>query len=565
MGAPFSPKADARTGSAAQADLEAEHVRLAVLLQRCADQVEQRLAVGRGGGVGALAAVVHRVDRRLAYQIVLDQRLYQPKEQVGAHRRREQRQRVQPALAVAEQLLKEMRVEDRAGAVADRMHPQVGRMCLDQRLQQSGRVGGAASGVVGAGGVQLHHVPDRDAPEGPGGFLEQAVGPRQSRCPVAGAEDVEQQVADRPREAGLPDEVDREDPVGPPGRRLGHHVLDPGALGDEAAVGVEQQVQRPAAVLGPFDLGRQPLAEDPVHVGLAGLDPAAVGESAAVEVDPVVAEIGEIGPRQAAPTPAPASGGTVQQLRARHVLGGTVGGDHRPQELADPGHAAGEWALRACRGELHLGQIGEERSAGEAGAAGAGQLAVQAQRLPRQVPLSLHRRDRPQRGLHLGLGRGLAAVEIADHHQHEGAGAVVAVEALGAGRGAVEVAAEPDASVRRDGDVLGEVGPAHHLGVLAPHFLQRRPAKEFGAPRSPAVVEMHLGDGPGEVEGLDQLDEFVKRRIHKLSHIAVPWRPTKDIPSRSLNDASPCTDRFPAERYSFDHQASHKIMQISGL
>ena len=82
----------------------------------------------------------------------------------------------------------------------------------------------------------------------------------------------------------------------------------------------------------------------------------------------------------------------------------------------------------------------------------------------------LDQRHDTQRGVALGTVEGIvAAVEVADHLEHERAEIGVAVVAGGAGRGQVPVAAEPDQALGVDGDVLRNVTPAVDLGVMAPH------------------------------------------------------------------------------------------------
>jgi hypothetical protein len=138
----------------------------------------------------------------------------------------------------------------------------------------------------------------------------------------------------------------------------------------------------------------------------------------------------------------------------------------------------------------------------------------------RQIELVQHRDDDPDhRRLLRILKRIFAAIEIADHLEHERSLARVSVVAERAGRRVIPIAPGPDAAIRRDADVLRDIRPALLLGVVFPHGFDAREAAILGAIRPPGVVHMHRVDAAGKGERANQILELLDGEFdERLGH-----------------------------------------------
>jgi hypothetical protein len=427
--------AHARVG--AQRGLEPEDRHVALRLQGPRHEAEQRLAIHLPAAVGLLPVARHREQRAGRDRALgADEPRQAILEGVHAHRRRQQRQRLDArARLLVEQRVQEVRVEDRAGAVPDRVQLD-GRAAFRtvrvEKLRQSlGHVPRAPAGRRGALGAPLHPAPDLRATEGARGGLDQRVGgevPDVARGrPRELAPAAAEQLLDGGHEPRLPGEEDRVHPVGPPPAGLAVRDAQAAVLVHQAAVGDEDDAQRLAARrrLGPRTW--QVLGEDRVDVACIGAEAAAPRELALREVDHVRAQrVQHLGRQRGC-----AASGLVARRRARvaaiarehrdraRIQPGVRGlgdpavergiGDpaaERAQELRDghrrgrerPVTARGGDQIPRARGErlvlgAHAGEDRVEVDPAAGTALGAVELPVKAQRVRREPEARLHPRD----------------------------------------------------------------------------------------------------------------------------------------------------------------------------
>ncbi|MGV9745182.1 hypothetical protein ACWDTG_09725 [Rhodococcus zopfii] len=245
-------------------------------------------------------------------------------EQVGACGRGEERDRVHTLDAGVEEVGQQMRVEDRSGAVADRVHGDRAGMVGDVGAEKFRHPPCAATGSAGRHRIILHRVPQPFALCEPRERFEHAIAEVAEQSAGARREHARQRIGYGVDQPCLPDEMQGIGAVVEPPADL--PVRDPQAVGlrRHAAVGVEHERDRAVAVLG--DVLRQMRFEDRFDIGVGGEElTLAAGfrrELAVAQIHDVGAQCGDLVRGESGRGPSDAlchgisSGGTVRSMVA---------------------------------------------------------------------------------------------------------------------------------------------------------------------------------------------------------------------------------------------------------